>query len=256
MNRLAALILAALAAFALSACGNPNSGELQGWVEGDMIFVSPDEQGRVEMLNVREGDRVQKGKLLFTLDDELQQADVAVRKAALFNAQQAYNRAEELLKSASGTRKALDDADAALRQAKANLEAAQTRLTRRRVLSPVGGTVQKVYFRPGETVQPAKPVTALLPPANLKIRFFAPETRLATIKIGETVDVSCDACAKGLTAKVSFIAQSAEYTPPVIYSREERAKLVYMIEARPADPGKFRVGQPVTVTLRPEGASP
>ncbi len=256
MSRLIIWTLAAFAVLMLAGCGNPNGEELQGWVEGEMIFVSPDEQGRVEMLNVREGDRVQKGKLLFTLDDDLQQADVAVRKAALINAQQAYDRAEELLKSASGTRKALDDADAALRQAKANLEAAQTRLTRRRVLSPVGGSVQKVYFRPGETVLPARPVIALLPPPNLKIRFFVPETRLATIKIGETVEVSCDACAKGLTAKVSFIAQNAEYTPPVIYSREERAKLVYLIEARPADPSQFRVGQPVTVTLRPGSVSP
>ncbi len=256
MNRLVLFLLAVFAMLSLAACGNPDSGELQGWVEGDMVFISPDEQGRVEMLNVREGDRVQKGKLLFTLDDDLQQADVAVRKAALFNAQKAYDRAEELLKSASGTRKALDDADAALRQATANLEAAQTRLTRRRVLSPVGGIVQKVYFRPGETVQPAKPVIALLPPPNLKIRFFAPETRLAAITIDQTVGVSCDACARGLTAKVSFIARNAEYTPPVIYSREERAKLVYMIEARPAEPDKFRVGQPVTVTLRPESVSP
>lgn len=256
MNRLVAMSLATLATLMLAGCENPNGRELQGWVEGDMVFVSPDEQGRVEMLNVREGDRVQKGKLLFTLDDDLQRADVAVRKAALINAEQAYNRAEELLKSASGTRKALDDADAALRQAKANLEAAQTRLTRRRVLSPVAATVQKVYFRTGETVQPARPVVALLPPPNLKLRFFAPETMLAQIKIGETINVSCDACAAGLTAKVSFIAQSAEYTPPVIYSREERAKLVYLVEARPADPEKFRVGQPITVTLPPGGVGP
>ncbi len=255
MNRHFALALAMLATLMLGACTKQNDRALQGWVEGEMIFVSPDEQGRVETLNVREGDRVRKGKLLFTLDDELQKADVAVKRAALINAQQAYGRAEELLKSASGTRKALDDADAALRQAKANLQASQTRLTRRRVLSPVTGTVQEVYFRAGETVQPAKPVVALLPPANLKIRFFAPETKLARIDIGETVDVSCDACAKGLTAKVSFIAHSAEYTPPVIYSREERAKLVYLIEARPADPEKFRVGQPVTVMLPPEGVS-
>jgi len=63
------------------------------------------------------------------------------------------------------------------------------------------------------------------------------------------VNVSCDGCEKGLTAKVSFIAGSAEYTPPVIYSLEERAKLVFLIEARPLHPEKFRVGQPITVTL-------
>ena len=66
------------------------------------------------------------------------------------------------------------------------------------------------------------------------------------------VGVSCDGCEQGLTAKVSFIARSAEFTPPVIYSQEERAKLVFLIEARPEHPEKFRVGQPVTVTLPQE----
>ena len=136
-----------------------------------------------------------------------------------------------------------------LRQAKANLEWAKTRLARRRALSPADGTIQEVYYRPGETVQPGRPVIALLPPPNLKLRFFASEALLPEIKYGETVAVSCDGCEKGLTATVSFIAKSAEYTPPVIYSRDERAKLVFLVEARPAQPEKFRVGQPVTVTL-------
>jgi HlyD family secretion protein len=114
--------------------------------------------------------------------------------------------------------------------------------------------VQQIYFRPGETAPPGRPVLSLLPPGNLKVRFFAPETRLATIRYGETVKVSCDGCGTDIDAKITFIASSAEYTPPVIYSREERAKLVYMIEARPTDPDKLRVGQPVTVTLS-EGQS-
>jgi HlyD family secretion protein len=206
----------------------------------------------VELLKVRQGDTVKQDDLLFTLDDDLQKADLVVRQAAVSTAQQAFDRATELLKSASGTQKALDDAWSALRQAKANLAAAQTRLDRRRVQSPAAGMIQEVYFRPGETVQPGRPVVALLPPSNLKIRFYAPETQLAAVKIGETVTVSCDGCEGGLTAQVSFIAQSAEYTPPVIYSREERAKLVFLIEARPAQPLKFRVGQPVTVTLPPD----
>jgi HlyD family secretion protein len=233
----------------LAGCDDGNNHTLQGWVEADTVFVSPDEQGRVESLNVVEGDHVNKGDLLFTLDDDLQKADVVVKQAAVANAQQTYDRAKELLKSAAGTQKALDDAWAALRQAKANLGWSQTRLARREALSPATGTIQEVYYRPGETVPPGKPVIALLPPANIKIRFYAPETEIARIMIGETVTVSCDACAAGLTAKVSFIAGSAEYTPPVIYSREERAKLVFLIEAHPAEPGKFRVGQPVTVTL-------
>ena len=248
-TKFVSLAVVLLAALALAACDKRNDRAVQGWVEAELVFVSPDEQGRVEVLKVREGDHVKKGELLFTLDKDLQKADVVVRQAAVSTAQQTFDRAEALLKSKSGTQKALDDAWAALRQAKANLEWSKTRLARRRAASPADGTIQEVYYRPGETVPPGRPVIALLPPENLKIRFFVREGLLPDVKYGQTVDVSCDGCEQGLTAKVTFIAKSAEYTPPVIYSREERAKLVFLIEARPAHPDKFRVGQPVTVTL-------
>lgn len=243
------VVTVALAALALAGCGADDGRKLQGWVEADMLFVSPDEQGRVEQLKVREGDAVKKGDLLFTVDDDLQKADVEVRRTAAVNAQQAFDRAKELLKTAAGTQKNYDDANAALQQAQANLDWSKTRLARRRAVAPADGVIQQVYFRPGETVQPGRPVVALLPPGNFKIRFFAPESVLPTVKYGEVVAVSCDGCEPNLTAKVSFIARSAEYTPPVIYSLEERAKLVFMIEARPDQPEKFRVGQPITVTL-------
>ena len=247
MKRASAAVL--FACIALAGCERGNPNVLQGWVEADLIFVSPDEQGRVEELKVREGDRAKKGDLLFTLDADLQHSELVVRKTAVENAQQSFDRAKELLGNAAGTRKAYDDAEAALRQAKANLDWYQTRVDRRRGISPSDGTVQQIYFRPGETAPPGRPVLSLLPPGNLKIRFFAPETRLASIRYGDSVQVSCDACAKDIGAKITFIASSAEYTPPVIYSREERAKLVYLIEARPTEPEKLRVGQPVTVTL-------
>jgi HlyD family secretion protein len=249
---LPALMLAALAA---AGCDKRDNRQLQGWVEADTVFVSPDEQGRVELLKVRQGDRVKKGDLLFTLDDDLQRADVAVKQATVSSAQQAFDRAKELLKSSSGTQKALDDAWANLRQAEANLDWSKTRLARRRAVSPADGSIEEVYFRPGETVPPGRPVIALLPPSNLKIRFFAPEPQLNAVKIDEPVTVSCDGCDEGLAARIVFIARSAEYTPPVIYSMEERAKLVYLIEARPEHPEKFRVGQPVSVTLG-KGAAP
>ena len=254
-KKLAGFSALLLAALALAGCDSRNDRALQGWVEADLIFVSPDEQGRVEVLKVREGDSVNKGDLLFTLDDDLQRSDVMVRKTAVENAQQTFNRAKDLLRSAAGTQKTYDDAEAALRQAKANLDWAETRLARRRAVSPDTGTIQEVYYRPGETVPPSRPVVSLLPPGNLKIRFFAPETQLAAIKYGDTVGVSCDGCQAGLTAKVTFISGSNEYTPPVIYSLEERSKLVYLIEAHPEHPEKFRVGQPVTVTLPERSAS-
>jgi HlyD family secretion protein len=254
MNRTLASLALVLATLALAGCDNSNDRVLQGWVEAELVFVSPDEQGRVETLKVREGDNVKKGDLLFTVDDDLQKADVVVRNTAVINAQQAFDRAKELLKSAAGTQRTYDDAEAALRQAKANLEWAQTRLARRNAHSPSDGTIEQIYYRPGETVPAGRPVVALLPPGNLKLRFFAPQAVLPELKYGDVVGISCDGCDKGLTAKISFIARSAEFTPPVIYSVEERAKLVFLIEARPERPEKFRVGQPVTVTL-PQGSS-
>lgn len=248
------LAISALAALALAGCGKNDERTLQGWVEAELVFVSPDEQGRVENLKAREGDKVEKGDLLFNVDDDLQQADVTVKQVALTNAQQQFDRAKELLKTAAGTQRTYDDAEAAFRQAKANLEWSQTRLTRRRAVAPAAGVIQQVYFRPGETVPPGRPVMSMLPPGNLKLRFFAPERVLHDIKYGATVNVACDGCEPGLTAKVTFIASSAEYTPPVIYSLDERAKLVFLIEARPQFPEKFRVGQPVTVTLPDEPA--
>ncbi len=89
----------------------------------------------------------------------------------------------------------------------------------------------------------------------MKVRFFVPEPRLGAIRLGDQVEIHCDSCAPGLTAAISYIAPEAEYTPPVIYSREMRAKLVYLIEAKPAQPAGLRPGQPVDVTLAPPPTS-
>jgi HlyD family secretion protein len=165
------------------------------------------------------------------------------------NAQQQLDRAQALLKTAAGTQRAYDDAEMTMRTAQARLNSAQTRLTRRRMMSPVAGTVQTIYFRQGEMVGAGRPVLSILPPANVKVRFFVPEPRLPAIAIGDTVRVRCDGCADDLNARVTFISRTAEYTPPVIYSLEERSKLVFMLEARSGDGDKFRVGQPVSVML-------
>jgi HlyD family secretion protein len=96
----------------------------------------------------------------------------------------------------------------------------------------------------------------LLPPAALKLRFFVAEATLPTIKRGAVVTIHCDGCAAPVKATVRFIASRAEFTPPVIYSREQRAKLVYLVEAWPAaaDATTLRAGQPVDVALPVAGA--
>jgi HlyD family secretion protein len=247
MKRLSVLCAFA-ATLTLAACSKTDNS-YQGWIEANLIFVGPDEVGRVQTLSVREGDVVKSGQPLFTVDDDLQQADLAQVKAALANAQQSFDRAQQLAKTGSGTQKNLDAATAVLRDAQARLNSAQTRLSRRQVFSPVTGTVQEVYYRPGEVVPAGRPVVSLLPPGNIKVRFFVPEPVLASIDYGDVVKVSCDSCSPDITARISFIARQSEFTPPVIYSLEERSKLVFLIEALPAEPNALRVGQPVDVTL-------
>ena len=235
----------------LAGCSKNAEQTYQGWIEANLIFVSPDEIGRIETQPVREGDRVEARTLLFTLDDDLQRADVAEREAAVENARQAYNRAVTLLKKAAGTQKAYEEAEAAMRSAQARLNSSQTKLARRKAFSPAAGTVQQIYFRVGELVPAGRPVVALLPPGNMKVRFFVSEALLPRIALDDTIDIQCDGCPGNLTARVSFIARTAEFTPPVIYSLEERNKLVFMVEALPEKPESLRVGQPVTVTLVP-----
>jgi HlyD family secretion protein len=243
--------LALLSALAAASCDQAKEPLFQGWIEADLIFVAPDEVGRIETLAVAEGDQVAVGAPLFAVDADLQKADLQMQEASLINAQQAHNRAKELAKTNAGTAKAVEDAEAALRTAQARLNSSQTRLDRRKVASPVGGSVEQVYFRVGEMVPAGKPVVALLPPGNLKVRFFVNEAALPQLKLGQTVKVQCDGCAGDLTAKITFIARSSEFTPPVIYSQEERGKLVFLIEARPQRPELLRVGQPVSVALAP-----
>jgi HlyD family secretion protein len=246
------LLIALVMAATLGGCNEQHDGGYQGWVEADMIFVSPDEIGRVTELHVREGDEVKKGDQLYSVDDDLQLADLNQNKAMLANAQQTYDRAAQLSKTGAGTQATLDAAVSSLRVAEARVVTSETRLARRKGSAPVAGTVQQIYFRVGEMVPAQRPVLSIMPPGNMKIRFFVPETDLAKLAIGDEVRVSCDACAPDLTAKIYFIATTAEYTPPVIYSLEERNKLVYLIQARPSRPDALRVGQPISVSLNPK----
>jgi HlyD family secretion protein len=247
--RLAGMAVLCAVAFAPASCSKQSANAYQGWVEANLIFVAPDETGRVRTLTVQEGDTVKTGDLLFTVDDDLQQADLAQVKASVKNAQQTFDRASMLVKTGAGTQKDFDAAEMILRDAQARLNSVQTRLSRRNVFSAVGGTVQQIYFRPGEMVPAGRPVLSLLPPGNIKVRFYVPEAVLPTVAYGDEINVTCDGCASGLTARVSFIAKQSEFTPPVIYSLEERGKLVFLIEALPEKPSEFRVGQPVDVTL-------
>ncbi len=141
-------------------------------------------------------------------------------------------------------------AQASIIQAQAQLDQVDTRINRQTVHAPEDAIVQDVYFWPGEMVVAGQPVLALLPPENRKIRIYVPETQLSRFSLGAKLAIACDNCAPGLEARVIYISQQAEFTPPVIFSLQERGKLVFRVDARPDDDNlKLPLGQPVTARL-------
>jgi len=153
-----------------------------------------------------------------------------------------------------------DEINAARAEQKAAEQAlaqAQWRVDQKTQTAPAAGLVVDTLYRPGEWVPVGAPVVSLLPPGNLKIRFYVPEPVVASLRIGAPITVQCDGCADPIAARITFIAPQAEYTPPVIYSRENRAKLVFLVEARPDDGAPnaaLKAGLPVEVALGARGS--
>ena len=143
-------------------------------------------------------------------------------------------------------------AEAAVAAAEAARRQIETRIARAAVLAPQAGVVQDVFFRAGEMVVAGQPVLSLLPPGARKIRFYAPEPRLAGLAPGARLAVSCDNCPAGLVVRVAFLSKEAEFTPPVIFSEQERAKLVFKAEARfEGDAPPLPLGLPVSLAPAP-----
>jgi HlyD family secretion protein len=290
-----------------------------GYMEADLVLVGSEQGGRVQTLSVEEGDSIEKGAPIFTLESTEQEAEVAAAEARvteaearLADAKQQMQRPGEIdvLEAALAQAKAMlvqsnltldrtrtlfdkhwvsqaqlddaiaqhdrnqaavaeaekriaaaklpnrsdliDAAAASVEMSRHSLDQAEKALAKRKVFAPAAGTVEEVYFRPGEVVKEGQAVVALLPPGNLKVRFFVAEPIRATLHTGQIVKVTCDGCQGELTATISFIAREAEFTPPVIFSQEQRQKLVFLVEARPsANAARLTAGQPVTVSLGP-----
>jgi len=145
-------------------------------------------------------------------------------------------------------------AQAAVDQAHAVLEAAKWRLGKRTLSIPQSGVVSDIIRNVGEVAGPQAPVLSVLPDGAVKLRAYIPETALAGIHVGTSLSVSCDGCGEGMRATVSYVAADPEFTPPVIYSLENRQKLVYLIEARPDDDAwALAPGQIVDVDLAGDG---
>ena len=181
-------------------------------------------------------------------------------KAALDNARAASQAADAQVTATKRQRDAaalgaredqVRAADARLGEAEAGLTGAAARLSDVAPTAPGAARVEQVFFQQGEWAPANQPILSLLADARIKLRFFAPQASLWAYRVGGVVRFSCDGCAKGMTATIAYISPRPEFTPPVIYSREARDRLVYLIEARPS--ARLNPGQPVDV--EPLGAN-
>jgi HlyD family secretion protein len=209
------------------------------------------------------------------------EAEVAANRAAAVRARQDLARLEGVKRddSAAVAGKDLDQARAALREANANVAAAQKAAEARRAdiakaeaqtrqaaggkrsvdiqvaqlspVTPAAGRVQQVYFQVGEWVPANQPVVSVIPDGKVKVRFFVPESKVSHYRPGGTVHFSCDGCAAGLTARIGYVSPEPEFTPPVIFSRESRDRMVFMVEAYPTNPQRLNPGLPVEVEPLP-----
>ncbi len=271
MQKICALLCLVL----LAGCGETAERGWLGYVVGDNVLIAAPQAGWVGNLSVQRGQLVKPGDPLFTLDDTREQAtrDSAIAtiaqtgaqlrdaRAALLLAQKELTRQSGLRTAHAGTAQNYDIAksnyqqaqariaqiEAQEKQAQAVLSDARYQLSERAVVSRTQGRVEDIYFREGEYAPAAIPVVSVLPPANIYIRFFVPENEFAKVKLGQKVAITCDACAHGITATITFIAQQQEFTPPVIFSVGSREKLVFKLEARTPAGLKLNPGQPVEV---------
>lgn len=312
-----ALLLVLLALF-LQGCSGPNRAAYQGYVEGEFVYLSSSQPGRLERLAAARGQQVTQGTPLFTLEATEEKAaqqqaqqqlaaaqaqladletgkrapEVAVVQAQLAQAQAAAQKSalqrerDEAQYRAGGiSREQLEAtlaqarSDAAhvselesqldvarlpgraqqlraqsrqVQAARAVLDQADWKVSEKSVAAPQAGLVYDTLYRQGEWVAAGNPVVEMLPPQNIKVRFFVPEKVLGSVTVGRKVSLHCDGCAADVPAAITYVSSQAEYTPPVIYSNETRGKLVYLIEARPKpqDAVMLHPGQPLEVRLQ------
>lgn len=176
-------------------------------------------------------------------DDAATQAEVA--EAAI--GQASANLAVGNLPARPETIKAAENQ---VKQARTALDQAQWRLSKRTLVAPAAGRIDDIIRHAGDTAGPSAPVLSVLPDGAVKLTVYVPEASLSSVKVGGELAVRCDGCPEGLKARISYVSANPEFTPPVIYSLENRQKLVYLVEARPmGNAGPLQPGQIVDVDL-------
>ena len=241
-----------LVLFLISSCSSRDQNRFQGYVEGEFVYVASPLAGQLESLKVQRGDQVKAGDSLFALDEIAEKAALDMAGAAMILSEAEFARQDKLFRTGPAAAQDYDRARSARDQDRQRVAQAEWNFNQKRQAAPQPGLVYDTLFRQGEWVAAGKPVVALLPPQNIKVRTFVPETQVGAIHYGDTTRVMVDGVPDPFIGKVSYISPRAEYTPPVIYSRESRAKLVFMIESvfDPDVSAGLHPGQPVDVEFK------
>lgn len=249
----------------LTGCQNdPAAKFIPGYIEGNFVMISATSSGILQSLAVKRGDTVIKGDALFSLDltgivtqKRQAQKQINIVQEEMNHAIKMYRRIVKLHEIDAASDAEIEDAQTQLQIladkfeiAKHQLFQIEKQLARARPTAPQGGIVQDTFYATGEFVERGRPIVSILPRKNIKIRFFVSQKEVPLLSLGQSITVSCDGCTKLIGAHISYIAQHAEYTPPVIYSRPSRSKMVFLIEARPEKyTSLLRPGLPVSILL-------
>jgi HlyD family secretion protein len=199
-----------------------------------------------------EADRVKKrfSDLLIKGTSAQAEYDKAATSAELATAAVGQAQANLAVARLPARPEAIKAAEKQVDQAKATLDQARWRLSKRVLSAPSAGRIDDVIRDPGDIAGPSAPVISMLPDGAVKLKVYLPEERFALVKVGSLLAVRCDGCEPGLKARVSYVSPDPEFTPPVIYSLETRQKLVYLVEARPeGDATPLKPGQIVDVAI-------
>jgi len=238
----------------LTSCGHPKSIRVQGYVEGEYVYVSSPLAGPLLTLQVQRGDTVKAGEPLYVLDRTVQRAALDQAQASLTFSEQDLVRQEKLsLSPGAASLRDLQLARSARDQDSQRLAQSEWNFAQMAQAAPQTGIVFDTLYRQGEWVDAGHPVVVLLPPENIEVRAFVPETEYGLLHLGDKAQVFVDGVSQPFAGTLRYIFPQAEYTPPVIYSQDSRSKLVYMVEIDFA-PGVARdlhPGQPVDVEIGP-----
>ena len=174
--------------------------------------------------------------------------DLDAARAALRNAEA---RATAARKTADSRRAQVAAAQAQAAEAAGSRREVDIRVGQLSPAAPAAARVDEVFFQKGEWVSANQPIVSLLPDNKIKVRFYVPEQQVARYRPGRDVRFTCDGCASGLSATIRYVSPRPEFTPPIIFSRDSRDRLVFMVEAYPKRPAGLQPGLPVDVEPLP-----